>query len=227
MSECTVNGITLSYEVRGHGNPLILLHGNGEDHRIFNTRLLEPHFACYLIDSRGHGKSTRIPELHYREMAADILEFMQRLDLRHVTLAGFSDGGIIGLLAASQTARITSLIACGANIGPEGLILPFRIFNHMAYFFSRSSLARLMMAEPDIRDEELQKITARTLILAGQHDVISRKETDHIASCIRNAKEKILMHETHRSYVVHSDKLARIILRFTGKGDSESAVTPG
>lgn len=30
-----VNGIALSYEKMGQGTPLILLHGNGEDHRIF------------------------------------------------------------------------------------------------------------------------------------------------------------------------------------------------
>ena len=156
MKELSVNGITLRYDVRGHGDPLILLHGNGEDHRIFRTELLEPHFSCYLIDSRGHGRSTRLHELHYREMAADILEFIRRLDLHDVTLAGFSDGGIIGLIAASQTDRIRTLIACGANASPDGLILPFRIINHVIYALTRSPLFRLMIEEPDIRDEELQ-----------------------------------------------------------------------
>ncbi|MGN0254804.1 MAG: alpha/beta fold hydrolase [Chordicoccus sp.] len=216
MKELSVNGITLRYEVRGHGDPLILLHGNGEDHRIFNTRLLEPHFSCYLIDSRGHGLSTRLPELHYREMATDILEFIRRLDLHQVTFAGFSDGGIIGLIAASQTDRIRTLIACGANTSPDGLILPFRIINHVVLFLTRSPLFRLMIEEPDIKDEELQKITARTLIIAGQHDVVRKEETDHIASCIKGAREIIVRCATHTSYVVHSDRLAEMILRFTG-----------
>ena len=216
MKELSVNGITLCYEVRGHGDPLILLHGNGEDHRIFRTELLEPHFSCYLIDSRGHGRSTRLHELHYREMAADILEFIRRLDLHDVTLAGFSDGGIIGLIAASQTDRIRTLIACGANASPDGLILPFRMINHVIYALTRSPLFRLMIEEPDIRDEELQQITARTLITAGQHDVIRQEETDHIASCIKGAREIIVRHATHTSYVVRSNRLAEMILHFAG-----------
>ena len=217
MIELSVNGITLCYEVRGHGDPLILLHGNGEDHRIFSTKLLEPHFSCYLIDTRGHGRSTRIAELHYREMAADILEFIRRLHLHHVTLAGFSDDGIIGLLAASQTDRISTLIACGANAKPDGLILPFRMLNHVIYFLTRSPLFRLMIEEPDIKDEELRSITARPLITAGQHDLIRKEETDHIASSIRGAREIIVKRATHTSYVVHSNRLAEIILQFTEK----------
>ena len=41
---------------------------------------------------------------------------------------------------------------------------------------------RLMIREPDIRDEELAEIHADTLIVAGQHDLIRKSETDHIAS---------------------------------------------
>ena len=62
----SVNGINLYYEVRGNGRPLILLHGNGEDHTIFEeaAEVLSKSFACYLIDSRGHGKSTPVKEYH-------------------------------------------------------------------------------------------------------------------------------------------------------------------
>ncbi len=216
LKQMNVNGIDLAYEVRGNGKPLVLLHGNGGTHKIFNTKLLEPHFTCYLIDSRGHGKSTRVPELHYREMAKDVVEFLKRLDLKDVTLAGFSDGGILGLLIASQTDRVTHLVACGANVEPGGLVLPFQIFTKIAYFFKKNPLTYLMMAEPDIRDEELAKIKAKTLVLAGQFDLVRKRDTDHIARCIRNAKEIILPGETHGSYIVHSDKLAKLILRFTG-----------
>ena len=73
-----------------------------------------------------------------------------------------------------------------------------------------------MIEEPDIRDEELQQITARTLITAGQHDVIRQEETDHIASCIKGAREIIVKHATHTSYVVRSNRLAEMILHFAG-----------
>lgn len=216
MKQLDINHVTISYEVTGHGEPMLLVHGNGEDHRIFDrsVRILKENFTCYLIDSRGHGKSSRVSEFHYRDMAKDMVLFMEELKLDHVTFVGFSDGGIIGLLAASVTRKITTLIACGANMRPEGLkaifSLPMRIYN----LIRRDPLIQLMIDEPDLSDEELRSIEADTLIVAGQHDLIRRKETDHIAQTVPHAKEIIVPGQTHTSYVVHSEKLARIILNY-------------
>ena len=50
-----VNGIQLYYTKTGQGRPLIMVHGNGEDHTIFDEAVgvLKEHFTCYCID--GHG----------------------------------------------------------------------------------------------------------------------------------------------------------------------------
>ncbi len=44
----TVNQVELFYEVVGSGDPLVMVHGNGEDHTIFDeaVELLSPHFTC-------------------------------------------------------------------------------------------------------------------------------------------------------------------------------------
>ena len=62
-----VNGIDLYYEMTGSGRPLVMVHGNGEDHTIFDEAvgLLKDRFACCCVDSRGHGQSTQVSELHY------------------------------------------------------------------------------------------------------------------------------------------------------------------
>lgn len=216
MRQIEINDVTISYEVTGHGRPMLLVHGNGEDHRIFDrsAAILKEHFTCYLIDSRGHGGSSRVSEFHYRDMAKDMVLFMEELHLDQVTFVGFSDGGIIGLLAASMTKRISTLIACGANVRPEGLkalfSLPMRVYN----LFRKDPLITLMIEEPDITDGELRNIQADTLVIAGQHDLIRRKETDYIAKTVPHATELILPGQTHTSYVVHSEKLAEIILGY-------------
>ena len=66
-----VNEVELYYEVVGSGQPLIMLHGNGEDHTIFDkaAAILSEHFTCYLLDSRGHGQSSPVEDLSYRVMA--------------------------------------------------------------------------------------------------------------------------------------------------------------
>ena len=79
-----VNGITLWYEVRGQGKPLILLHGNGEDHTIFDelAARLGEHYTVYAVDSRDHGRSSRMEKLSYEIMASDVEALIESLGLR-------------------------------------------------------------------------------------------------------------------------------------------------
>ena len=220
-----VNGIDLYYEKKGEGRPLIMVHGNGEDHTIFReaSMLLEKNFTCYLVDSRSHGKSTDAGELHYEDMAADMTAFMEKLDLQDVVFYGFSDGGIIGLLAAAQCTRVKTLIVSGANLTPEGVILPFRLLIRGMYIFNKDPKIRLMMEEPHIPDKVLQRITAKTLVLAGSHDMVREKETRHIARMIPGAKLYILKGEGHGSYIVHKERIGKIIMKFAGKGTVKKA----
>ena len=75
----SVNGVELNYEVVGSGNPLIMVHGNSEDHTIFTeaAEVLKDHYTCYLVDTRSHGKSSKVKRLHYRDMAQDYMEFIK------------------------------------------------------------------------------------------------------------------------------------------------------
>ncbi len=212
-----VNGIRLYYETVGRGRPLLLLHGNGEDHTIFEeaVSVLADRFRCYLIDSRGHGKSSPCEELHYENMAADAVDLILLLNLDNVVLYGFSDGGIAGLLAAARCERITTLIVSGANVTPRGVKLGLRLSFLRDYLKRRDPKTRLMLEEPHISDGTLRGISARTLVLAGSADLIREKETRHIAGTIPGAELRILEGEDHGSYVCHSEKIGRIIREFT------------
>ena len=83
-----VNGITLYYEKTGRGEPLILLHGNGEDHTIFDvvSKQLSQKYTVYAIDSRNHGKSEKTAELHYEDMADDVTAFIRELQIERPIL---------------------------------------------------------------------------------------------------------------------------------------------
>jgi len=211
----SVNGIELYYEKIGKGRPLVLLHGNGEDHTIFDRALplLEKCFCCYAVDSRCHGQSTGGP-LHYEDMAADMLAFLEALDLRDVAFYGFSDGGIVGLLTAARTDRITTLITSGANLTPNGVKLPLRLMVQLMSLKGHDPKLELMLREPWIGDDVLMKIRAHTVVLAGSRDVIRERETRHIADAIPGAELNILKGEGHGSYIVHSEKIARLILDY-------------
>ena len=147
-----LNGIQLYYEKTGQGRPLILVHGNSEDHTIFDEAVdvLGEHFTCYAIDSRGHGLSSPRRDLHFNDMALDMIAFMTVLDLSNVAFYGFSDGGIVALLAAMSCSRITNLIVSGANMTPKGTKLWFQIMMKAESMFKKDPLIELMKNEPNI-----------------------------------------------------------------------------
>ena len=211
-----VNGIRLFYERTGEGRPLVLLHGNGEDHTIFDeaVEVLSNRFTCYAIDSRGHGQSDEVDELHYADMASDLLAFLEELDLRDVVLCGYSDGGIVALLAAGQTERIGDLIVCGANTHPKGLKRAAYLDIQREHRQMPSIYTAVMLREPHITAEDLGAVRARTLVVAGSRDIIRESDTRSMAGAILGAELLILLGEDHGSYIVHSDRISQIILDF-------------
>ena len=117
----SVNGIDLFYECIGHGQPLILLHGNDEDHPIFDhlATKLKDLFTVYQIDGRGHGQSTKDCLLSYQLMASDITAFIKQLNIINPNIYGFSDGGIVSLLMAiDDQISLKKIIVSGVNIHP-------------------------------------------------------------------------------------------------------------
>ena len=117
--------------------PVLMLHGNGEEHGIFGPvidAVCESGRAVIAVDSRAQGASTRgaATPLTYELMAADAIEACARLGVPQVHVLGFSDGGILGLLLARDWgAHVLSLTALGANLTPEGL--PREDTDWMAY----------------------------------------------------------------------------------------------
>ena len=212
-----VNGVHIYYRVTGRGPAVILVHGNGEDHTIFDetAALLSRDYTVYAIDSRGHGKSSFVENIHYQEMADDVAALIEKLEIRKPVYCGFSDGGILGLLIACQHPELLSgLICCGANAYPEGMKRRWlRLFSLISRF-DKDPKIRMMVTEPQISENELEQITVPTLVLAGQHDMISEDHTRFLASKIRGSRLKIVPGENHGSYIVHSRKLYYLIKDF-------------
>ena len=213
---CHVNGIRLYYEICGSGRPLLLIHGNGEDHTIFDAALepLSRHYCVYTVDSRCHGQSTNTDEISYDLMADDLIAFIKTQGLEQPLFYGFSDGGILGLLVAiREPALLGRLIVSGANLNPLGLQQEERDVIHSSAL-QGDRLCRLMDTQPDISPAALEGVTVPTVVLAGEYDLILPEHTRLIAASIPGAQLHILPGEDHGSYIVHSPKLAPILSRY-------------
>ena len=214
----SVNNIKLNFEKSGNGQALILLHGNGEDNKIFDKAIpiLEKHFTVYAIDLRGHGSSEEIKEYHYLDMVEDIKEFIISENIAGPIVYGFSDGGIIALLLASMYPKLLSkIIVSGANINPKGLKAKWIILFKVMYLIKKDSKVKMMLEEPNISIEMLNKIEIPTVVLVGSRDVIKENHTKLIVDNIKNCKLQKLDGEDHGSYIIHNGKIANIILENT------------
>ena len=115
----------LYYRQEGTGEPLILLHGNGEDGSYF-AKVMEYFSVQYkvtAVDTRGHGKSPRgDAPFTIRQFAEDLKEFMDQQNIERANLLGFSDGGNIALIFALRyPERVKKLILNGANLDSGGV----------------------------------------------------------------------------------------------------------
>ena len=200
-----VNNININYEVYGQGSPIILLHGNQESHEIFDNLIekLEETHTVYALDSRCHGKSDNPKEISYDLMAEDTIAFIKELKISKPTFYGFSDGGIIGLLVSIKEPELLSnLIISGANISPDVFTTFDMLLTKLFYFFTRSKFIKMMLDEPNIH------------VLAGEKDVIKLEHTKLIENNIKNSTLEIIKGEKHGSYIIHSDKIYKIIKKY-------------
>jgi len=203
------NGVSLYYETYGEGEPLLMLHGNGQSISAFLAQVdtFAEHYQVILLDSRGRGNSTydHGSELTYALQAEDVSQFLDAIGVEAAHVVGWSDGGIIGLLMAKDyPEKVLSLVAMGANIFPNGVKNPEDMQEAIEYYESlegdqRINLDRMkmMMYYPQLDFADLSVITTPTLIMAGDEDVIENMHTVRIFEAIPQAQLAIVPDEGH------------------------------
>ena len=213
-----VNGVELHYQHAGEGKPIILVHGNGGSHKVFDVavgQLVDAGYSVYALDSRGQGANAPLEEYHYKDMAEDVYQFMQALKLEKPAYYGWSDGGIIGLeLLIAHPDSVSLMIGSGTNIRPDGAVPEVMDGIKADYEKTKNPLEELMINEPNITAEELKTIDVPVLLTVGENDAILPEHTQEIAADLPNCEVKILPGEDHGSYIEHSDKIAPIIIDF-------------
>ena len=214
---------------KGQGEPLILLHGNGENCGYFKGQIDEysKRYHVYAPDTRGHGRTPRGSKpFTIRQFAEDLLGFMNEHEIGRAHLLGFSDGGNIAMIfALRHPERVNRLILNGANLNAEGVKrttqIPIEIGYRIAKRFAGKSesaktnaeMLGLMVNDPNVAPEELAGIQAKTLVIAGTDDMIRSGHTRLIADSIPGA-ELVFIKGDHFIAARHPDEFNRAVLSF-------------
>lgn len=87
-----------AYERRGHGCPVLLLHGLGSSLLDWGPQIehLAQHCEVFAMDVRGHGQSEllRAP-VSMAELAGDVADFIRAMGIAPCTVVGISMGGML------------------------------------------------------------------------------------------------------------------------------------
>jgi len=119
-ADVAVNGISLHYELRGEGLPLLLLHGGTGCHADWvyaGREFFEREYRLIIPDARGHGRSTNHqPNITHRQCALDTLALLDHLKIEPCKAIGVSMGGNILLhMATMQPERIEAMVIVSAT----------------------------------------------------------------------------------------------------------------
>jgi pimeloyl-ACP methyl ester carboxylesterase len=235
-----INGISLYYAVIGHGSPVVLLHGGlaNSDYWGFQVKALAPHHTVILMDSRGHGRSTRDARPYgYDLMADDVVGLLDTLHIQKADVVGWSDGAILGLdLAQRHPDRVGRIFAFAANTVTSGVQDNVEKNPTFARFIARAGheyaklsptpkdydafvaqISKMWATEPNWTDAQLKAIRSPVLVVDGDHDeAIKREHTEYIAATIPGAGLLILPNVSHFAFLQNPALFNDAILNFLG-----------
>ncbi|MGB5030268.1 MAG: alpha/beta hydrolase [Chitinophagaceae bacterium] len=102
--EIQITGKKIFYRVTGEGNPVMLVHGFGEDGTVWNNQVdfLKDKFRIIIPDLPGSGKSELIENSSLEVMAEVLHQIIHEEDIDHCVMIGHSMGGYITLAFAEM-----------------------------------------------------------------------------------------------------------------------------
>ena len=234
-------GVRTWYEVEGHGEPVVLLHGGLCTNEIWGQQRADfaANHRTFLPERRAHGHTPDVEgPLSYHDMAQDTIDFLASLVGGPAHLVGWSDGGIVALLVAiARPELVRKIVVTGANFKPAPQIGPTEMLDEltadapgMEMFRSMyeaaspdgaehwpvvvGKMAEMLRTEPDIPIEDLGSISAPTLVLVGDDDFVSLEHTIELYRAIPNSELAVVPGTSHAHFMEKPSLINRIVLDF-------------
>ncbi len=235
-------GARIWYASYGTGQAVILLHGGLGHSGNWGYQvptLRDAGYRVVVVDSRGHGRSTRDSRPYsYELMASDVRAMMAREGIARGAIVGWSDGACTGLVLASQAPeRVAGVFFFGCNMDPSGTkeiswpnpILERCLRRHRedyarlsatpGEFDSFSAAVGVMMkTQPNYTMHDLEQIRVPVAIVQSEHDEFIRPEhAQYLARTIPGAEFIELPAVSHFAPLQRPEEFNRVLLEFLGE----------
>jgi pimeloyl-ACP methyl ester carboxylesterase len=215
------------------GEPLVILHG-GLSHSEKTKKYLLPavkrNFKVFAYDRTGHGRTANQKgSFHFNFQTKELIAFLEDVVKEPAHLIGISDGANIAIMAAiARPELIRSVVSIGGNTTASQIRMKFgkpevsaesqaehdRISpDHPSELIKKVATAfKVWKSEPSIAITKLAKIKCPVLVLAGDDDVISAKESEKIYQAITNARLAIVPGSSH-AVIKEKTELVQALLK--------------
>jgi pimeloyl-ACP methyl ester carboxylesterase len=235
------DGARIWYATYWSGAPVILLHGGLGHSGNWGYQvpaLVRRGYRAVVIDSRGHGRSTRDERPYtYELMASDVSAVMDSLHLEQAGLVGWSDGACTALVLASKAPeRVAGVFFFGCNMDPSGTkeieftpILKRCFGRHVRDYAQLSAtpdqfdafsdaVGHMQKTQPNYSAHDLAAISVPVVIVQAEYDEFIRPEhADYLARSIPNAEFVTLHGVSHFAPLQRPDQFNNAMLAFLGK----------
>lgn len=235
------DGARIWYAAYGSGAPVILLHGglgNSGNWGYQVPALVGHGCRAVVIDSRGHGRSTRDEQpFSYDLMASDVIAVMDRLGLEKPALVGWSDGACTALVLASKMpARAAGVFFFGCNMDPSGVkeieFTPTlkRCFNRHVKDYQQLSptpdqfevfseaVGLMQRTQPNYSAADLARINVPVTVVQSEFDeFIKREHAEYLARTLPNAEFVFLPGVSHFAPLQRPELFNAAVLAFLRK----------
>jgi pimeloyl-ACP methyl ester carboxylesterase len=235
------DGARIWYAVYGSGLPVLLLHGGLGHSGNWGYQvptLIRSGYRVVLIDSRGHGRSTRDARpFSYELMASDVLVVMDIVGLDRAAVVGWSDGACIALiLGAVAPSRIAGVFFFGCNMDRSGTkdfqpspIIDRCFSRHMKDYARLSAtpdqfdafcaaVGLMQKTQPNYSAADLARIQIPVTVVHSEHDeFITREHAEYLAQSIPHADLRILTGVSHFAPLQRPEQFNREVLAFLRK----------
>ncbi|HTF66985.1 MAG TPA: alpha/beta hydrolase [Edaphobacter sp.] len=229
------------YATYGTGSPVILLHGGLGHSGNWGYQvpaLVRSGYRAVLIDSRGHGRSTRDGRpFSYELMASDVLAVMDALHFEKAGLVGWSDGACTALILATRDpSRIAGVFFFACNMDPSG-VKPIeasptlnRCFNRHRKDYAQLSatpedfkefveaVTLMQQTQPNYSAQDLGQISVPVVIVQSEHEeFIKQEHAGYLAQAIPNAEFILLKGVSHFAPLQRPEQFNTAMLAFVSK----------
>lgn len=235
-SKLSVSTVAQFFDETGDGDPLVALHPGLVDARAFapNIDAWSQRFRVYTPERRGHGHTPDVGgPLTFSDMAADTVEFIERVVGAPSRLLGCSDGAIVALLtAASRPDLVSRLIVIagpahhsgwypGVIDGPAGApAFMHSMYGELSpdgidhYPTVLAKMAAEHLVAPTLTSQDLAGITCRTLVMVGDDDEVRLEHAIEMYRALRYGELAVVPGTSHGLLVEKPELCNRLIIEF-------------